>query len=152
MPTDTTETGLESLIMTHMTGENGLSSGNGSFIAETAPSESGTGWFAGNPADYDREYAVDPEHLFAFLKATQPDEYQQLGIDDYVEKKGMARQKFLARLQGEITRRGVIDVLRNGIKHGALSFDLFYGKPSAENAKAVARHAANRFSITRQLR
>ena len=63
----------------------------------------------------------------------------------------MARQKFLARLQGEITRRGVIDVLRHGIKHGALSFDLFYGTPSPENAKAVARHAANRFSITRQL-
>ncbi len=31
----------------------------------------------------------------------------------------MARQKFLARLQGEITRRGVIDVLRKGIKHRA---------------------------------
>ncbi|MCB1098192.1 MAG: type I restriction endonuclease subunit R [Verrucomicrobiae bacterium] len=152
MPTDTTETGLENLIMRHMTGENGLSSCDGSFIAETAPSESGTGWFAGNPAAYDREYAVDPEHLFAFLKATQPDEYQKLGINDYLEKKGMARLKFLARLQGEITRRGVIDVLRNGIKPGALSFDLFYGKPSAENAKAVARHAANRFSITRQLR
>jgi type I restriction enzyme R subunit len=45
----------------------------------------------------------------------------------------------------------VIDVLRNGIKHGPLSFDLFYGTPSAENAKAVERYAANRFSITRQL-
>jgi type I restriction enzyme, R subunit len=30
----------------------------------------------------------------------------------------MARQKFLAHLQGEITRRGVIDVLRHDIKHG----------------------------------
>jgi hypothetical protein len=63
----------------------------------------------------------------------------------------MARQKFLARLQGEISRRGTIDVLRTGIKHGPLHFDLFYGKPSAENAKAVERHAKNRFSITRQL-
>jgi hypothetical protein len=43
----------------------------------------------------------------------------------------MERQKFLARLQGKITRRGVIDVLRRGIKYNALSFDLFYGKPSA---------------------
>jgi type I restriction enzyme R subunit len=42
-------------------------------------------------------------------------------------------------------------VLRHGIKHGPLSFDLFYGTPSPENIKAVARHAANRFSITRQL-
>jgi len=27
----------------------------------------------------------------------------------------------------------VIDVLRKGIKYGALSFDLFYGTPSPEN-------------------
>lgn len=42
-------------------------------------------------------------------------------------------------------------MLRKGIKHGPLSFDLFYGTPSPENAKAVERHAKNRFSITRQL-
>lgn len=42
-------------------------------------------------------------------------------------------------------------MLRNGIKHGALSFNFFYGTPSADNTKAVTRHATNRFSITRQL-
>ncbi|NDB76666.1 MAG: type I restriction endonuclease subunit R, partial [Verrucomicrobia bacterium] len=75
----------------------------------------------------------------------------KLGIGDYKDKKNITRQKFLARLQGEISRRGSIDVLRNGIKHGALSFDLFYGTPSPENKKAVERNAQNRFSITRQL-
>ena len=151
MKTDTTEKGLESLIMRHMTGKDGLASGAVGMVAEVAPAKGGSGWFAGNPAAYDREFAVDTEQLFAFLIATQPDEYAKLGIGDYRDKKSMARQKFLARLQGEITRHGVIHVLRNGIKHGALSFDLFYGTPSAENAKAKARHAANRFSITRQL-
>lgn len=150
MPTDTTEKGLESLIMQHMTGTDGLSSA-AHRAGEIPPSYGGTGWFAGSPALYDREFALDREHLFAFLMATQPDEYAKLGIADYRDKDGMARQKFLARLQGEITRRGVIDVLRCGIKHGPLNFDLFYGTPSPENAKAVARHAANRFSITRQL-
>ena len=62
------------------------------------------------------------------------------------------RQKFLARLQGEITKRGVIDVLRHGIKHGQHEFDLFYGTPSPGNAKAAERFAQNRFSVTRQLR
>jgi len=152
MATDTTEKGLESLIMRHMTGTDGLASGAAGIVAEAAPLSGGSGWFAGNPAAYDREYAVDTEHLFSFLEATQPAEYAKLAIGDYKDKTGMARQKFLARLQGEITRRGVIDVLRRGIKHGALSFDLFYGTPSPENAKAVERHAANRFSITRQLR
>ena len=152
MPTDTTEKGLESLIMKHMTGSDGIFSGPAATVAEAAPSKAGSGWFAGSPAAYDREFCVDTEQLFAFLQKTQPEEYARLGISDYKDKKSMARQKFLARLQGEVARRGVIDVLRHGVKHEALSFDLFYGTPSPENAKAVARHAMNRFSITRQLR
>jgi len=152
MTTDTTEKGLESLIMRHMTGTDGLLSGvTGVMAAEPPVPYGGSGWFAGSSAAYDREYAVDSEHLLAFLLTTQPEEYAKLGIDDYKNTHGMARQKFLARLQGEITRRGVIDVFRHGIKHGPLSFDLFYGTPSPENVKAVARHATNRFSITRQL-
>jgi type I restriction enzyme R subunit len=151
-PTDTTEKGLETVIMRYMTGKDGLPSGPANTVAETPPLSGGSGWYVGSPGGYDREYAVDTDHLFAFLVATQPDEVAKLGIGDYKDQKGMARLKFLARLQGEVTRRGVIDVLRHGIKHGPLSFDLFYGTPSPENAKAVTRHAANRFSVTRQLR
>ncbi len=152
MTTDTTEKGLETLIVRHLTGTDGLSSGMGLSVAEAVtPPAGGSGWFPGVSTAYDREYAVDVDHLFAFLKGTQPDAFGKLGIGDYRDPHGIARQKFLARLQGEITRRGTIDVLRHGIKHGALSFDLFYGTPSPENAKAVARHAANRFSVTRQL-
>ena len=62
------------------------------------------------------------------------------------------RQKFLARLQGETGKRGVIDVLRNGIKHLAHDVTLFYGTPTPGNAKAAERFAQNRFSVTRQLR
>ena len=151
MKTDTSEKGLESLIMRYMTGTDGLDSGAVQTVAESAPAKGGSGWYAGHESSYDREFAVDTEQLFYFLSTTQPATFAKLGIGELKDKQSMARQKFLARLQGEITRRGVIDVLRHGIKHGALSFDLFYGKPSAENAKAVERHAKNRFSITRQL-
>jgi len=65
---------------------------------------------------------------------------------------GLRCQQFLARLQGEIAKRGVVDVLRTGIKHGPASVDLFYGTPSPGNATAVARFAANIFSVTRPLR
>jgi type I restriction enzyme R subunit len=150
MKTDTSEKGLETLIFRHMTGVDGLSS-EPDMVGESAPHAAGSGWFAGRARAYDREFAVDVEQLFAFLKTTQPDETAKLGIVDFKDRKNIARQKFLARLQGEISRRGTIDVLRNGIKHGALSFDLFYGTPSPENKKAVERHAQNRFSITRQL-
>ncbi len=72
MKTDTTEKGLESLIMRHMTGTNGLASTSG-IVADTEPGKGGPGWIAGSPASYDREYAVDAEQLFAFLMATQPE-------------------------------------------------------------------------------
>ena len=62
------------------------------------------------------------------------------------------RRKFLARLQGEISKRGTIDVLRHGIKHGAYELDLFFGTPSPGNTNAAERFAQNRFTVTRQLR
>ena len=151
MPTDTSEKGLESLIMRQMTGMEEFPADIFATLAQPAPVGSG-GWFAGSSTAYDREFALDTDHLFAFLDASQPDEFAKLGLADYRDRTGMVRQKFLARLQGEITKHGVIHVLRGGIKHGPLSFDLFYGTPSPENARAVARFAANRFSITRQLR
>jgi type I restriction enzyme R subunit len=70
--TDTSEKGLETLIMRHMTGTDGLAAGAAGFAAEGAPAKGGSGWFAGNDAAYDREFAVDAEQLFAFLMATQP--------------------------------------------------------------------------------
>jgi type I restriction enzyme R subunit len=98
--TDTSEKGLETLIMRHMTGTDGLAVGAAGFAAEAEPANGGSGWFAGKDSAYDREFAVDSEHLFAFLMATQPEEWAKLGIGDYNEKQGTARQKFLARLQG----------------------------------------------------
>ena len=90
--------------------------------------------------------------MFLFLQSTQPETLKKLGIADYRDAKDINRQKFLARLSNEIGKRGVIDVLRKGVDHGPLHFDLFYSTPSAGNAKAAALSAKNRFSVTRQLR
>ena len=147
MPTNTTEAGLESLIVRHMTGTDGLAVVPGT-VAER-PDASGTGYFAGSPKDYDRAYAVDVVQLFAFLKATQPDAFKKLAMTDAASD--INRLKFLTRLSSEIGKRGVIDVIRKGLEHGPVHFDLFFGTPSLGNAKAVALNAQNRFSITRQL-
>ena len=93
MTTDTSEKGLETLIVASLTGE--------------------AGYEQGKPEDYDRDHAVDLAKLLEFLQATQPEVVEQLGLD----ADGPKRQQFLARLQGEIAKRGVIDVLRKGIKH-----------------------------------
>ncbi len=100
MKTDTSEKGLETLIMRHMTGVDGLSS-EADMVGESAPHAAGSGWFAGRAKAHDREFAVDVEQLFAFLKTTQPDETSKLGIVDCKDRKNIARQKFLARLQGD---------------------------------------------------
>jgi type I restriction enzyme R subunit len=149
MTTDTSEKGLETLIMRHMTGRDGFAITPGS--AEEKPDASGTGYFAGSPKDYDRAHAIDVPQLFSFLQTTQPEPFKKLAIADAGDQKDMNRLKFLARLSAEIGKRGVIDVLRKGLAHGPVHFDLFYGTPSPGNAKAEALHAQNRFSITRQL-
>jgi type I restriction enzyme R subunit len=152
MPTDTSEKGLESLIMRHMTGTDGLGPVATDAIAESTAFMGGSGWIAGDPQTYDRAHAIDAAQLFAFLLATQPEETRKLAIAKYGDRQDMGRLKFFARLSGEIAKRGVIDVLRHGIKHGPLSIDLFYGTPSPGNEKAAALFGQNRFSVTRQLR
>jgi type I restriction enzyme R subunit len=146
--TDTTEHGLESLIVAAMTFDTALARALPNEGHEPFALYGGGGWILGDWRDYDREYAVDIVQLAAFLRATQPESVEALDI----ENASPTRQKFLARLQGEITRRGVIDVLRHGIKHGPHHLDLFYGTPSPGNTKAEERFSQNRFSVTRQLR
>jgi len=145
--TDTSERGLESLIVSDLVGARGEGHDRKGIGAEPDLFFGGLRYVLGNPSAYDRDHAIDPEKLFDFLRATQLKVLEQLGISEDSSK----RQKFLARLQGEIARRGIIDVLRKGIKHGPVSVDLFYGTPSPENAKAVELFAANIFSVTRQL-
>jgi type I restriction enzyme R subunit len=149
--TDVSEKGLETIIMRHMTGEDGLSVSPNTGALKVPP-YSGTGFIATSPKDFDRAYAIDVPQLFAFLQATQPEVVKKLGMANADDPKDINRLKFLARLSSELGgKRGVIDVLRKGVDHGPVHFDLFYGTPSEGNAKAVALHAQNRFSITRQL-
>ena len=146
MTTDTSEKGLETLIIRHMTGTDGLTVGQDA-VAVT-PGSNGAGYFAGSPKDFDRAHAIDVPQLFAFLRTTQPDTFKKLALTN--DPKDINRLKFLSRLSAEVGKRGVIDVLRKGVKDGPLEFDLFYGTPSPGNAKAEKLHAQNRFSITRQ--
>ena len=146
MTTDTSERGLERLICTALTGADCGAAGADD-LGER-PSNYGAGWLCGDPQDYDREHCVDLAQLSAFLRATQPEAAASLDLD----RDGPARRKFLARLQEEVSKRGTVDVLRKGVKHGPLSLDLMYGTPSPGNERAAALHRRNRFSATRQLR
>ncbi|MCY4387067.1 MAG: type I restriction endonuclease subunit R [Desulfurellaceae bacterium] len=147
MTTDTSERGLERLICTALAGHPCEPPATGT-VAEPPAGYGGVGWSGGNFHDYDREYCVDLVQLSAFLRATQPKAAAWLGLSE----DGPTRRKFLARLQGEIAKRGTIDVLRHGLDHGPHHLALFYGTPSAGNEKAKKRFEQNRFTVTRQLR
>ncbi len=147
MPTDTSEQGLERLICAALTGEPCDQHAAGGVVQER-PATYGAGWICGHHDDYSREYCLDLVQLGRFLRTTQEPVFEAV---DFVND-SPTRRKFLSRLQGEITKRGTIDVLRHGIHHGQHHVDLFYGTPSPGNQKAAERHAANRFSVTRQLR
>ncbi len=145
MTTDTSERGLERLICVALTG---WACDPGADGAHDRLAAYGAGWIGGHADDYDREFCVDLVQLSAFLRETQPEVAEALALSE----DGPVRRKFLARLQREISKRGTIDVLRHGVQHGPHRLDLFYGTPSPGNPTASERFAANRFSVTRQLR
>ncbi len=127
MVTNTKEIGLESLIVNYLVDYNGYEQGHNE--------------------DYNRDYAIDEVRLLRFLKDTQPDEVEKLGIFYSDHKKN----QFFNRLQGEIARRGVIDVLRKGIKVYPANLIMFYMTPTEKNIKAKKMFDKNIFSVTRQL-
>ena len=147
MTSDTSERGLERLICTALTGA-ACDPDVSANTLQQRPAAYSAGWICGSGRDYDREYCVDLAQLAAFLLEMQPEVCGALDLG----QDGPTRRKFLARLQGEVSKRGTIDVLRHGLKHGAHHIDLFYGTPSPDNARAVEHNKANRFSVTRQLR
>jgi type I restriction enzyme R subunit len=127
MKTDTSEKGLETII-----------------VGELVRS----GWVEGKADNYDREFAVDLSELSTFLKETQ--ESKTVGLE--LNQNSPARRAFLTRLQTEITRYGVIHILRKGLTHGPSHIDLFYPTPSPGNPSSAELYRKNRFSVTRQLK
>jgi type I restriction enzyme R subunit len=113
MTTDTTEKGLERLICTALTGypcdPSSVSSGISVCFGDSGAA-GGSGWICGSPGDYNREYCVDLAQLAHFLHDTQPRAAEVLSLAD----DSPTRRAFLARLQGEVTRKGTINVLRQG--------------------------------------
>ncbi len=126
--TNTKESGLEALIVKWLVEQNGY--------------EEGTN------ADYNKEYAIDEPRLFRFLQDTQPSQMGKLGVFQSEQK----RRQFLNRLQGELVKRGIVDVLRNGIKVYPVDLIMFYLTPTENNEKAREMFQKNIFSVTRQLR
>ncbi|MFM6457063.1 MAG: type I restriction endonuclease, partial [Planktothrix sp.] len=126
--TDTSEKGLEALIEKS--------------LIETSH------YVKGQPHDYDRIYCIDKTKLLQFLRHTQPQEIAKLETK-YQTK---FEQKLLQRISDQIKIKGIIEILRNGIKADEVKLTLYYKKPDSQlNPQTIQQYNANIFSVTRQL-
>ena len=97
--------------------------------------------------DFNTDYAIDEGMLRTFLEATQHDKVQRSRIYDSEAN----TCKFYERLRNQITQRGIVDVLRQGMEHNATKFDLYYPTPLEANLQAKALYRSNHFCCVRQL-
>ncbi|MFZ3579151.1 type I restriction endonuclease subunit R [Virgibacillus sp. DJP39] len=106
------------------------------------------GYIEGTNEDYNRQYAVDETQLFLFLEDTQEKALAKLK-DIY---KGQYKQKILFRLDNELKSRGMVDVLRNGMKDYGVTLHLAYFQPPTTlNKDLLALYNKNRLSVTEEL-
>ena len=101
------------------------------------------------PELYDKELCLLPSVLSKFIQSSQPKEYEKLSLQ-YGE---LTENKLLKRVSDEINTRGVIDVLRKGVKDRGCHFDLVFFEPkSGLNPEHKDLYKQNQFSIVRQLK
>jgi type I restriction enzyme, R subunit len=122
MTADTSEAGLEILITQYLVDTNQ--------------------YIQGHPHDYDKATCLDRAQLFAFLETTQPDTLAAIAN----------RDKLCQRISDQIRDKGIVQVLRGGIKYQQHRLSLYYPRPPHDlNPQAVQNYRANRFSVTRQV-
>ncbi len=102
-------------------------------------------------ATYDRARALFPADVIAWMQSTQPKAWETLTKNHGAN----AGDTLLARLRDQLDQRGTLDVLRHGIELLGLkqALKLAEFKPAlAINAAILARYAANRLRVIRQVR
>ena len=106
------------------------------------------GYLESSNYNYDKYYALDKEMLFNFLENTQPKTLKKLKDvygPDY-------KQKLIQRLNEELARRSMIDLIKHGIKDYGHQLNLAYFKPPTEfNEKLNELYNKNIFSVIEEL-
>lgn len=117
------------------------------------------GWlYSPDDAGYDRDLALFPEDVFAWLAETQPTEFaKRIKPDAPAEAQAKARTALLQRLSKSLAADlkadgGTLSVLRRGFSDVNASFAMCQFKPnSGLNASTAAKHEAVRLRVMRQV-
>lgn len=145
MTSKTNEQALESHIEKFLTGT------TTEILREQGVSESqepygGQGYFIGNPADFDKKYALDTVRFFSFLEESQSEELEKL------KRHSDWKLKILERFDRMIQKYGILRLLRKGLAIEDAQFDLFYVAPLANSGQRVKENfEKNQFSVSRQV-
>lgn len=100
---------------------------------------------------YRPEMGLDTGELLRFIGATQQEKWDKL-IELYGDDQPTAQRQFAQRLASEIDARGVLDVLRQGVKDKGVAIDLAYFRPGHTlAADALHDYHANVLTVARQL-
>lgn len=106
------------------------------------------GYQKGNPAAFDRERALDTGTFLAFIRASQPKQWERYtgvyGAD--------SERQLIERFCREVRLVGLLKVLRQGFTDRGIKFRPVFWKPETSmNALSQAQYAANILHCTRQL-
>jgi type I restriction enzyme R subunit len=118
-----------------------------------------TGWlYSPTGAGYDKARALFPEDVFAWLEATQPEEWAKLVKPSMSPaEQAQAKEQLLGRLVKALdlpleSGGGTLAVLRKGFKKTPARFSMCEFKPATTlNAAAMERYAAVRVRVMRQV-
>jgi type I restriction enzyme R subunit len=129
------------------------------FEAELCDYLAAHGWeYSVNDTGYDRQRALFPDDLFAWLEATQPEQLAKLvkaGASDAAQELG--RKQILDRvvqLQGTdpMNAGGTLSLLKASLGVVNAKFSLFQARPATSlNEKTSLRFASNRLRVMRQV-
>ncbi len=106
------------------------------------------GWKVGTNAEWDKEQALFPAQVFAFLQDTQPKLWEQMKA----QHGGELEAFLLTTLVKELEVKGSLFVLRHGFKFYGKTFRLAYFKPAhGANYEVLEWFGKNRLTVTRQV-
>jgi type I restriction enzyme R subunit len=108
-------------------------------------------WERGQPIiGFDAGLGLDTAELVRFIGATQQKTWDRL-VELYGDKV-LAHRQFSQRVAAEIDARGVLDVLRQGVRDRGVQIDLAYFRPGHTLAvDALKEYDANVLTVARQL-
>ncbi|MDD7914112.1 type I restriction endonuclease subunit R [Polaribacter haliotis] len=151
MHSQTNEQALEAYIEKILTGTNleELKAQNISIDAVNENAEiyrTGKGYYIGQSANFNAQFAIDEQFFWSFLENTQKEELEKL------QKQSDWKLKILNRFDRLVKKYGILYLLKKGLQVDDAHFTLFYQLPLASSSKTVKDNfEQNKFSVTRQL-